>query len=88
MKCNRFFLFIIMELYCVIHHFSCASLTNSLCLSLTSFNFSLQLDAGVPEKISLVSRDEKSVLVVTYSDLKRCFESTFQELLAATNGHL
>uniref|UniRef100_A0A674DT89 PAN2-PAN3 deadenylation complex subunit PAN3 n=1 Tax=Salmo trutta TaxID=8032 RepID=A0A674DT89_SALTR len=28
-----------------------------------------KLDAGVPEKISLVSRDEKSVLVVTYSDL-------------------
>uniref|UniRef100_A0AAR2J0R0 PAN2-PAN3 deadenylation complex subunit PAN3 n=1 Tax=Pygocentrus nattereri TaxID=42514 RepID=A0AAR2J0R0_PYGNA len=47
-----------------------------------------KLDAGVPEKISLVSRDEKSVLVVTYSDLKRCFESTFQELLAAANGPL
>lgn len=47
-----------------------------------------QLDAGVPEKISLVSRDEKSVLVVTYSDLKRCFDSTFQELLAAANGSL
>uniref|UniRef100_A0A3B1KG03 PAN2-PAN3 deadenylation complex subunit PAN3 n=1 Tax=Astyanax mexicanus TaxID=7994 RepID=A0A3B1KG03_ASTMX len=46
-----------------------------------------KLDAGVPEKISLVSRDEKSVLVVTYSDLKRCFDSTFQELLAAiANG--
>uniref|UniRef100_A0A673GEM2 PAN2-PAN3 deadenylation complex subunit PAN3 n=1 Tax=Sinocyclocheilus rhinocerous TaxID=307959 RepID=A0A673GEM2_9TELE len=47
-----------------------------------------KLDAGAPEKVSLVSRDEKSVLVVTYSDLKRCFESTFQELLAATNGPL
>ncbi|XP_066502506.1 PAN2-PAN3 deadenylation complex subunit PAN3 [Hoplias malabaricus] len=47
-----------------------------------------KLDAGVPEKISLVSRDEKSVLVVTYSDLKRCFDSTFQELLAAGNGPL
>ncbi|TSK98455.1 PAN2-PAN3 deadenylation complex subunit pan3 [Bagarius yarrelli] len=47
-----------------------------------------KLDAGVPEKISLVSRDEKSVLVVTYSDLKRCFDSTFQELLAAANGSL
>ncbi|KAG7317574.1 hypothetical protein KOW79_018609 [Hemibagrus wyckioides] len=47
-----------------------------------------KLDAGVPEKISLVSRDEKSVLVVTYSDLKRCFDSTFQELLAASNGSL
>ncbi|XP_030056199.1 PAN2-PAN3 deadenylation complex subunit PAN3 isoform X2 [Microcaecilia unicolor] len=47
-----------------------------------------KLDAGVPEKISLISRDEKSVLVVTYSDLKRCFENTFQELIAATNGQL
>ncbi|KAG8136841.1 hypothetical protein E2320_005413, partial [Naja naja] len=45
-----------------------------------------KLDAGVPEKISLISRDEKSVLVVAYSDLKRCFENTFQELIAATNG--
>lgn len=47
-----------------------------------------QLDAGVPEKMSLVSRDEKSVLVVTYSDLKRCFDSTFQELQAAASGSL
>lgn len=49
---------------------------------------SAQLDAGVPEKISLVSRDEKSVLVVTYSDLKRCFDSTFQELQSAASGSL
>ncbi|XP_077480481.1 PAN2-PAN3 deadenylation complex subunit PAN3 [Stigmatopora argus] len=47
-----------------------------------------KLDAGGPEKISLVSRDEKSVLVVTYSDLKRCFDSTFQELQAAASGNL
>uniref|UniRef100_A0A8C3AWI2 PAN2-PAN3 deadenylation complex subunit PAN3 n=1 Tax=Cyclopterus lumpus TaxID=8103 RepID=A0A8C3AWI2_CYCLU len=47
-----------------------------------------KLDAGVPEKISLVSRDEKSVLVVTYSDLKRCFDSTFQELHGAASGSL
>ncbi|XP_053268690.1 PAN2-PAN3 deadenylation complex subunit PAN3 isoform X1 [Pleuronectes platessa] len=47
-----------------------------------------KLDAGVPEKISLVSRDEKSILVVTYSDLKRCFDSTFQELQAAASGSL
>ncbi|XP_059984661.1 PAN2-PAN3 deadenylation complex subunit PAN3 isoform X4 [Lagenorhynchus albirostris] len=45
-----------------------------------------KLDAGVPEKISLTSRDEKSVLVVTYGDLKRCFENTFQELIAAANA--
>lgn len=54
----------------------------------TYFVSVFQLDAGVPEKISLISRDEKSVLVVTYSDLKRCFENTFQELIAAANGQL
>ncbi|XP_066555063.1 PAN2-PAN3 deadenylation complex subunit PAN3 isoform X1 [Amia ocellicauda] len=47
-----------------------------------------KLDAGVPEKISLLSRDEKSILVVTYADLKRCFDNTFQELLSAANGQL
>eukprot|EP00066_Takifugu_rubripes_P016918 XP_011606184.1 PREDICTED: PAB-dependent poly(A)-specific ribonuclease subunit PAN3 isoform X1 [Takifugu rubripes] len=47
-----------------------------------------KLDAGVPEKISLVSRDEKSVLVVTYSDLKRCFDNTFQELQSVASGSL
>ncbi|XP_048850573.1 PAN2-PAN3 deadenylation complex subunit pan3-like isoform X2 [Brienomyrus brachyistius] len=47
-----------------------------------------KLDAGVPEKISLLSRDEKSILVVTYSDLKRCFDSTFQELIGAASGQL
>ncbi|XP_072567465.1 PAN2-PAN3 deadenylation complex subunit PAN3 [Paramormyrops kingsleyae] len=47
-----------------------------------------KLDAGVPEKISLVSRDEKSILVVTYSDLKRCFDSTFQELTSIASGQL
>ncbi|CAM9607013.1 unnamed protein product [Lampetra planeri] len=47
-----------------------------------------KLDAGTPEKLSLVSRDEKSVLVVTYADLKRCFDNAFSELLAASNGQL
>uniref|UniRef100_A0A8C4QRZ1 PAN2-PAN3 deadenylation complex subunit PAN3 n=1 Tax=Eptatretus burgeri TaxID=7764 RepID=A0A8C4QRZ1_EPTBU len=47
-----------------------------------------KLDAGIPEKLSLVSRDEKSVLVVTYADLKRCFDNAFSELLAAANGQL
>ncbi|XP_055460984.1 PAN2-PAN3 deadenylation complex subunit PAN3 [Psammomys obesus] len=42
-----------------------------------------KLDAGVPERISLASRDATSVLVVSYGDLKRCFEDAFQELLAA-----
>ncbi|XP_050312356.1 PAN2-PAN3 deadenylation complex subunit pan3 isoform X2 [Anthonomus grandis grandis] len=41
-----------------------------------------KLDAGAPEKICLMSRDEQSVLVVTYAELKHCFEQSFQELCA------
>ena len=51
----------------------------------------LQLDAGVPEKVCLMSRDEQSVLVVTYADLKQCFESSITELLqtsqTTSNAH-
>ncbi|KAA8900334.1 hypothetical protein FN846DRAFT_909312 [Sphaerosporella brunnea] len=39
-----------------------------------------KLDAGVDEKIMLVSRDSLNCFVVTYKDLKRNIESTFQEL--------
>ncbi|KAK6172940.1 hypothetical protein SNE40_016494 [Patella caerulea] len=44
-----------------------------------------KVDAGVPEKICLMSRDEQSVIVVSYAEIKRCFESSFSELLNA--GH-
>lgn len=40
-----------------------------------------KLDIGSPEKIALMSRDEQSVLVVSYKDLKRCVENSFNELL-------
>lgn len=75
---KKLIVFVIEEMFCHFFHTS----------FILSFAFLLQLDAGVPEKISLISRDEKSVLVVTYSDLKRCFENTFQELIAAANGQL
>ncbi|KAL6781824.1 hypothetical protein ACKKBF_B09570 [Auxenochlorella protothecoides x Auxenochlorella symbiontica] len=39
-----------------------------------------KLDAGVPESILLLSADEASMLVVTYADLKRCFERCQAEL--------
>ncbi|KAK3237567.1 hypothetical protein CYMTET_52367 [Cymbomonas tetramitiformis] len=39
-----------------------------------------KLDAGVPEKILLMSRDEMSMLVVSYRDLKRCMETVYSEL--------
>ena len=39
-----------------------------------------KLDAGVPEKVMLMSRDESSMLVVSYADIKRCIENTFSDL--------
>lgn len=45
-----------------------------------------QLDAGVPEKVMLMSRDEQSVLVVTYAELKQCFDSAFRELMQASQA--
>lgn len=47
-----------------------------------------KLDVGVPERIMLMSRDEQSIIVVSYADLKRCTEAAFAELLksAGTKG--
>ncbi|XP_024398844.1 uncharacterized protein [Physcomitrium patens] len=42
-----------------------------------------KLDAGVPEKLILLSRDERSMLIASYADLKRCLENVYQELLAS-----
>ena len=42
-----------------------------------------QLDAGVHENVALYSRDEQSVLVVSYADIKACLHSTFTEVLTA-----
>jgi hypothetical protein len=36
-----------------------------------------QLDAGTDERLMLVSRDEQSVLVVSYKDVKACIASAF-----------
>jgi hypothetical protein len=37
----------------------------------------VKLDAGTDERIMLVSRDEQSVLVVSYKDVKACVASAF-----------
>ncbi|OCL10176.1 PAB-dependent poly(A)-specific ribonuclease subunit PAN3 [Glonium stellatum] len=42
-----------------------------------------KLDAGSEERISLVSRDEQNVFVVSYRELKRGVEGTFQDLIKA-----
>lgn len=40
-----------------------------------------KLDAGTDERITLVSRDEQSCFVVSYKELKKALESSFQALL-------
>jgi len=40
-----------------------------------------KLDAGCSDRICLSSRDEQSILVVSYHDLKACLETAFSELL-------
>jgi len=39
-----------------------------------------KLDAGIDERIMLVSRDEQSCLVVSYKEVKSCIESAFSDL--------
>ncbi|CAG8558510.1 17127_t:CDS:10 [Acaulospora morrowiae] len=39
-----------------------------------------KLDAGVDERITLVSRDEQSCLIVSYKDIKNCIDSAFRDL--------
>lgn len=40
-----------------------------------------KLDTGSAERICLSSRDEQSILVVSYHDLKACLETAFSELI-------
>jgi len=45
-----------------------------------------RLDAGVPDKVCLMSRDEQNVLVVSYSELKNCLEQSYGEVLSAATS--
>lgn len=40
----------------------------------------VKFDIGSPEKICLISRDEQHVLVVSFAELKKCFETAFGEM--------
>lgn len=40
-----------------------------------------KLDAGTDEKVTLISRDEQSCFIVSYKELKKAVESSFQALL-------
>ncbi|CAK0773929.1 hypothetical protein CVIRNUC_004116 [Coccomyxa viridis] len=37
-----------------------------------------KLDAGIPEKVTLMSRDETSMLVMSYGDLKNCLDNVLK----------
>lgn len=45
-----------------------------------------RLDAGVDERIQLVSRDEQNVLIVSYKELKRGFEGAWSEMVRSAHG--
>lgn len=40
-----------------------------------------KLDAGVQEEIVLMSRDGSSLLIVSYADIRRCIESSYNEIV-------
>jgi len=45
-----------------------------------------KLDAGVDEMIQLVSRDEQNIMVVSYREVKRGFESAWTEISRASRA--
>jgi len=45
-----------------------------------------RLDAGVPDKVCLMSRDEQNVLVVSYAELKNCLEQSYGEVLSSATA--
>jgi PAB-dependent poly(A)-specific ribonuclease subunit 3 len=52
-----------------------------------AFLLFLQLDLGVDEKIVLMSRDEQSIIIVSYRDLKRCMEQSLMDLAKKKMHH-
>lgn len=40
-----------------------------------------KLEVASPEKVCLISRDEQNVLIVSFAELKKCFDAAFNELL-------
>ncbi|KAJ5624866.1 PAN2-PAN3 deadenylation complex subunit PAN3 [Penicillium lagena] len=43
-----------------------------------------KLDAGTDEKITLISRDEQNCFIVSYKEIKKALESSFQSLMKPT----
>lgn len=82
-QCSRFHWLSPHRLICVLHKNSPQQAQQALFMWPTQWWWFLdaQLDAGVPEKLILLSRDERSMLIASYADLKRCLESVYQDLL-------
>ncbi|XP_015585889.1 PAN2-PAN3 deadenylation complex subunit PAN3 [Cephus cinctus] len=47
-----------------------------------------KLDSGSHDKICLMSRDEQSVLVVSYAELRQCLETSFGELVQSAKDNV
>ena len=45
-----------------------------------------KLDVGVPEKLLLLSRDEMSILVASYADVKRCINRSYADLVQSSKS--
>ncbi|KAJ0184071.1 hypothetical protein K1T71_000494 [Dendrolimus kikuchii] len=45
-----------------------------------------QLDGGTNTRVELMSRDEQSVLVVSYAELKHCLDQAFEEVMQCTRN--
>ena len=46
-----------------------------------------KLDVGVSERVLLLSRDEMSMLVASYADIKRCVDGAYTELLQSSKAY-
>lgn len=44
-----------------------------------------KFDTGSNEKIYLVSPDSQNIMIVSYAQLKKCFDKVFSEMTAAMN---
>lgn len=47
-----------------------------------------KLDAGVSEQLMLLSRDEGSMLVVTYGDVAHCLAAAYQACTTTASLHM
>ena len=49
------------------------------------FEFFVQFDTGSNDKICLVSPDGQNIMIVSYAQLKKCFEKVFNEIISMMN---